>query len=76
MGIPRVAPEHVERVIGTIRRQCLEHVMVFNESDRYRHMKLFVAYQHESRTHLWLAKDTPEPRPAHPPEPGPVVAIP
>jgi hypothetical protein len=78
LGAPRSPWQraHVGRVIGTIRRQCLEHVMVFNESDRYRHMKSFVPYQHKSRTHPWLAKDTPEPRPAHPPEPGPVVAIP
>jgi hypothetical protein len=41
-----------------------------------RHMKLFMAYYHESRVHLSLAKDTPEPRPVHRPELGPVVAIP
>jgi hypothetical protein len=67
---------YVERVIGAIRRECLDHVIVFNEADLYRHMKSFVPYYHESRTHLWLAKDTPEPRPAHPLELGPAVAIP
>jgi integrase len=39
-------------------------------------LKSFLAYYHESRTHLSLAKDTPEPRPVHPPELGTVVAIP
>jgi hypothetical protein len=38
-------------------------------------MKLFLSYYHESRTHLSLAKDAPEPRPVHPPEHGSVVAI-
>ena len=84
MGIKQVlsAPRspwqraYVERVIGTIRRECLDHVIVFNETSLYRHMKSFTAYYHESRTHLSLAKDAPEPRPVHPPDLGPVVAIP
>ena len=57
---------YVERVIGTIRRECLDHVIVFNEASLYRHVKLFTAYYHDSRTHLSLAKDTPEPRPVQP----------
>ncbi len=67
---------YVERVIGTIRRECLDHVIVFNEASLYRHVKSFLAYYHESRTHLSLAKDAPEPRPVQPPERGAVVAIP
>ena len=67
---------YVERVIGTIRRECLDHVIVFNEASLYRHVKSFVAYYHESRTHLSLAKDAPEPRPVQPPELGRIVAIP
>jgi transposase InsO family protein len=67
---------YVERVIGTIRRECLDHVIVFNEAALYQHMKSFVAYYHESRTHLSLNKDAPEPRSVHPPELGTVVAIP
>jgi hypothetical protein len=66
----------VERVIGTIRRECLDHVIVFNEAGLFRHLKSFIAYYHESRTHLSLAKDAPEPRPVHPLELGAVVAIP
>ena len=56
---------YVERVIGTIRRECLDHVIVLNEASLYRHVKSFLAYYHESRTHLSLAKDAPEPRPVH-----------
>jgi putative transposase len=66
----------VERVIGTIRRECLDHVIVFNQASLYRHVKSFLAYYHESRTHLSLAKDSPEPRPVHSAECGAVVAIP
>jgi putative transposase len=67
---------YVERVIGTLRRECLDHVIVFNEASLYRHVTSFVAYYHESRTHLSLNKDTPEPRPVQPPGLGAVVAIP
>lgn len=67
---------YVERVIGTVRRECLDHVIVFNEASLYRHVKSFVAYYHESRTHLSLNKDTPERRPVQPPGLGAVVATP
>ena len=66
---------YVERVIGTIRRECLDHVIVLNEASLYRHVKSFLTYYHESRTHLSLAKDSPEPRLVHPLELGAVVAI-
>jgi hypothetical protein len=42
---------YVERVIGTIRRECLDHVIVFNQATLYQHLKAFAAYYHESRTH-------------------------
>jgi transposase InsO family protein len=67
---------YVERLIGTFRRECLDHLIVFNEASLYRHVKSFMAYYHESRTHLSLAKDTPQPRPVQLPELGPVVALP
>jgi putative transposase len=67
---------YVERVIGTIRRECLDHVIVFNEASLYRHVKSFVRYYHESRTHLSLGKDSPESRAVQPPELGRIVAIP
>ncbi len=67
---------YVERVIGTIRRECLDHVIVFNEASLYRQMQSFVAYYHESRTHLSLAKDAPESRPVEAPALGRIAAIP
>ena len=67
---------YVERVFGTFRRECLDHVIVFNEASLCRHVKLFTSYYHESRTHLSLGKDTPEPRPVQPIELGVIIAIP
>src|SRR5258706_16242927 len=67
---------YVERVIGTIRRECLVHVIVFSETSLRRTLRLFIEYYHGARTHLALAKDAPEPRPTQPPEFGHIVAIP
>jgi len=67
---------YVERVIGSIRRECLDHVIVFHESALRRTLKSYFEYYHRSRTHLSLAKDAPEPRPIEPPEMGLVVAVP
>jgi putative transposase len=52
---------YIERVIGTLRRECLDHVIVFSEAGLYRHLRNFADYYHRSRTHLGLQKDTPEP---------------
>ena len=67
---------YIERVIGSIRRECLDHVIVFHEESLYRHVKAFVEYYHQSRTHLSLEKDTPGGRPVQPPESGRVIALP
>ena len=67
---------YIERVIGTFRRECLDHVIVFNEASLYRQVRLFTTYYHESRTHLSLGKDTAEARPVQPTELGGIIAIP
>jgi putative transposase len=67
---------YVERVIGSIRRECLDHVIVFNERSLRRILRSYSDYYHRSRTHLSLGKDSPEPRPIQPPEIGRVVALP
>jgi putative transposase len=67
---------YVERVIGTIRRECLDHVIVFSEASLHRHVRSFVAYYRESRTHLSLGKDSPEPRAVQPAELGRIAVIP
>ncbi len=55
---------YCERVIGSIRRECLDHVIVLNERHLRRVLKEYLVYYHESRTHLGLAKDCPVPRAA------------
>jgi len=63
-------------MIGTLRRECLDHLIVFNETSLYRHIQSFVSYYHRTRTHLALAKDAPEPRLVQPPEAGRIISIP
>jgi putative transposase len=58
---------YVERAIGTIRRECLDHVIVFNEASLRRILTVYIGYYHRSRTHLSLGKDAPDPRPVHRP---------
>jgi transposase InsO family protein len=67
---------YVERFIGSVRRECLDHVVVLTEAGLRAIFKSYVTYYTESRTHLSLAKDSPRPRPISPPEGGRVIAIP
>ena len=53
---------YVERLIGTLRRECLDHVVVLNETHLHRLLREYLIYYHGARTHLSLAKDAPEPR--------------
>jgi transposase InsO family protein len=66
---------YVEGLIGLIRHECLDHVIVFNEASLRRTLRLYADYYHRSRTHLSLGKDAPGPRPVQPPETGRVVAV-
>jgi putative transposase len=66
---------YIERVIGSIRRECLDHVIVSNERSLRLYLSRYVAYYHQSRTHLGLHKDAPEPRLVQGPEAGRVVAF-
>ena len=67
---------YVERVIGSIRRECLDHVVVLDEGHLRRILRSYFAYYHLSRTHLSLDKDSPEPREVEPLHRGEIVAIP
>jgi len=67
---------HVERVIGSIRRECLDHVVIFNERHLRRVLSSNVDYYQRTRTHLSLDKDCPDPRPIQPRRIGRVVAVP
>jgi putative transposase len=66
---------YVERIIGSIRRECLNHVIIINEWHLRRQLKSYSIYYHEARTHLSLDKQSPVPRSIDPPEQGKVVAI-
>jgi transposase InsO family protein len=65
-----------ERLIGSIRRECLDHVLVLGEPHLRRILTRYVAYYHRARTHLSLDKDAPDRRPIEPPELGRVIQIP
>ena len=65
-----------ERLVGSIRRECLDHIMVWNQRSLRRTLQSYFAYYQRSRTHLALAKDAPEPRAVETPAQGRVVAIP
>ena len=72
---PRQNP-FVERVIGSLRRECLDHLIVWNERSLRRHLERYLAYYHDWRTHLSLTKDAPVPRAAQPPTGGAIVQVP
>ena len=55
-----------ERVVGSLRRECLNHVIVLNENHIRRVLKSYSEYCHRSRPHLALSKETPEPRAKQP----------
>jgi len=66
---------YVERVIGSIRRECLDHIVIFNESHLRRVLSSYVDYYQRTRTHLSLDKDCPASRPIQRRSVGRVVAI-
>jgi len=67
---------YVERLIGSVRRECLDHIVVINESSLRRTLKSFFLYYHDSRCHLALNKDSPETREVQPPDKGIIIEIP
>lgn len=62
-----------ERLIGSIRRECLDHVLVLGERHLRRILTRYFAYYHRARTHLSLDKDAPDSRPIERPELGAIV---
>jgi transposase InsO family protein len=67
---------YVERLIGSIRRECLDHVIVLNEKHLLRILRSYVDYYHRARTHLGLKKQCPLHRPVQSPPMGEVVEFP
>jgi putative transposase len=67
---------YVERLVGSIRRECLDHVIVWNRRSLRRTLQRYFAYYEGCRTHLSLNKDSPISRSVEPPSRGNVIAIP
>ena len=65
----------VERLVGSIRRECLDHVLVLNRDRLRRVLESYFAYYHASRCHLGLGKDALLGRRVQPPEEGPNSAV-
>jgi putative transposase len=67
---------YVERLIGSIRRECLDHVIVLHERHLRRLLTGYFQYYHHWRTHRALAMDCPVPRPVQQPEVGSIREVP
>jgi transposase InsO family protein len=67
---------YVERVIGSLRRECLDYVVIFNERHLRRVVGSYIHYYHCSRTHLSLDEDCPDPRSIQPRTNRKVIPIP
>jgi transposase InsO family protein len=67
---------YVERLIGSIRRECLDHILVIDEGHLLRVLREYFAYYHDSRPHQSLNGNAPRPREIEPPSQGRIVAEP
>jgi putative transposase len=67
---------YVERLIGSIRRERLDHVIVVEEGSLRRQVACYLEYYHGFRSHLSLEEGSPDARAVEPPELGRVVAVP
>jgi len=84
MGIEQVctAPRspwqnpYVECLIGSVRRECIDHLIILDESHLHRILQSYLVYYHGCRTHLSLNKDAPEGREKESREMGKIQAIP
>jgi transposase InsO family protein len=66
---------YVERLIGSIRRECLDQMIVFGERSLYRTLTAYASYYHKWRAHLALGKDAPQSRRTQAPIEGNVIEI-
>jgi putative transposase len=84
MGIEEVLPAphspwqnpFVERLIGSFRRECLNHVLILGERHLHRILTRYLAYYHQARTHLALDKGAPDLRPIESSATGKIVQLP
>jgi transposase InsO family protein len=67
---------YAERLIGTLRRDCIDHVIVLSENHLRHLLRRYLVYYHTCRTHLSLQKDSPEPRQVQLPKFGKIIETP
>jgi len=67
---------YAERVIGSIRRECLDHLIIIGEDHLRRILRDYIDYYHNSRPHQALEKNSPIPREIEAPAKGKVISIP
>ena len=67
---------YAERVIGSIRRECRDHLIIIGEDQLRRILRNYLDYYHNSRPHQALERNSPYPREVEAPEKGKVIAIP
>lgn len=67
---------YVERIISSIRREYIDHIIIFNALHLKRALRAYFSYYHKARTHLALDKQCPEPRSTELSEQGMVTAFP
>jgi len=67
---------YVERLVGSIRRECLDRVIVFNEQQLSQILESYFEYYHKVRPHRGLSHDSPIPRPVESPDRGKVTELP
>jgi putative transposase len=65
---------YVERLIGSIRRDCLDHLIVLGQGHLRNILSRYLAYYHEDRTHLVLERNTPNERAVEPRGTGKVIS--
>jgi len=66
----------VERLIGSVRRECLDHLIILNAAHPHRVLTAYFRYYHRSRTHLSLKKHAPDGRPPSDGSVAHIVALP
>jgi putative transposase len=66
---------YAERLIGSVRRECLDHVIILSQKHLRRVLEPYISYYHGARTHLALEKDAPTPRRVQALTEGRVVAF-
>ena len=66
---------YAERLIGSLRRECLDHMIILSAQHLRRVLTRYGSYDHQSRTHLGLEKEAPTPRRVQVPAEGRVVAF-